>query len=59
MLLPIYLYLLLRRRKIKNLILELRIFKINCYVNCKQQLGILHEKFPLSRVIGKRGLTGK
>lgn len=24
-----------------------------------KQLGILREKFPLSRVIGKRGLTGK
>lgn len=48
-----------RKKKTKFNFSESRIFKINCHVNCKQQFGILHEKFSLSRVIGKRGLTGK
>lgn len=48
-----------KKKKTKFNFSESRIFKINCHVNCKQQFGILHEKFSLSRVIGKRGLTGK
>lgn len=57
MLLPIYLLSRRKRKKRKrNLTLESEIFKINCYVNCKQRLGILHKKFSLSRVIGKTGL---